>query len=133
MKWPQFSAMLRLKRCRFVGFCSDVPRFLGNAALYVQVSAWEGLPLAVIEAMASGVPVIASAVDSLPEMIDDGVSGFLFQPRNFVELADKICAALADLKRARDMGRVAREAALKRFSAERMSAEYAALFRQVFE
>lgn len=125
------SAKLKLKRCRLIGFCADVPGLLRGAALYVQSSAWEGLPLAVIEALASGVPVIASAVDSLPDIIDDGVTGFLFQPRDCAELADKICGALANLKRAGAIGQTASEAALKRFSAERMVAEYAALFRRM--
>src|SRR5207302_10022473 len=104
---------------------------LRGADLFVQSSACEGLPLAVIEAMAAGIPVLASAVDSLPEIIHDNATGFLFTPRNHAQLADKICAALGDPERLRSMGAAARQVALQRFSAERMAAEYAQLFRRV--
>jgi glycosyltransferase involved in cell wall biosynthesis len=125
------AAELNLKRVSFAGFCSDVPAFLNHADLYVQSSAWEGLPLSVFEAMAAGLPVIASAVDSLPDMIEDGVNGVLFECGNDKELAAKIVDLLDDRARSKSIGHAAREMALKRFSADRMTAEYAALFKQV--
>ena len=122
---------LDLKRIQFIGFCSDVPTLLTDADLYVQSSAWEGMPLTVLEAMASGLPVIASAVDSLPEIIDDGRSGILFQRGNSDALAQYILALLGDPAHAKALGAAAREVALTRFSAERMAADYARVFCEV--
>ena len=125
------AAKLKLQRVAFAGFCSDVPGFLDGADLYVQSSAWEGLPLSVFEAMAAGRPVIASAVDSVPDMIENGRTGILFERGNDAELASRMVDLANDFPRAQALGFAAREMALKRFSADRMAAEYAALFEQV--
>ena len=124
-------AELKLERVSFAGFCSDVPAFLNGADMYVQSSAWEGMPLTVLEAMAAGLPVIASSVDSLPEMIENGRTGILFERGNHTELARRIVELLSDPARAKSIGVAARETALKRFSADRMAADYAHLFQQV--
>lgn len=124
-------AELKLERVSFSGFCSDVPAFLNGADLYVQSSAWEGMPLTVLEAMAAGLPVIASSVDSLPEMIENGRTGILFECGNHAELAGRIIDLLNDPALAKSIGAAARETALKRFSADRMAADFAQLFKQV--
>ncbi len=124
-------AELKLECVRFIGFCADVPAFLNGADVYVQSSAWEGMPLTVLEAMAAGLPVIASAVDSLPAIIENGRTGILFERANHAALAQNIIACLGDPARTRTLGDAARETALKRFSAERMAADYARLFQEV--
>lgn len=127
----QLQKELQLQRVHFAGFCNDVPAFLNSADVYVQSSAWEGMPLTVLEAMAAGLPVIASAVDSLPEIIDNDRSGILFERGNISALAQHILALLNDSARAKALGAAARETALTRFSAERMAADYARVFREV--
>ncbi len=124
-------AELKIKRVSFTGFCNDVPAFLNRADVYVQSSAWEGMPLTVLEAMAAGLPVIASSVDSLPVMIEDGRTGILFERGNHTVLAGRIVELLSDPERAKSIGTAARETALKRFSADRMATDYAHLFQQV--
>lgn len=67
-------------RVIFTGFRSDVPEILGSLDLYVQPSRYEGMPLAVLEAMASALPIVASAVDGTQELIIDGQHGLLTVP-----------------------------------------------------
>lgn len=75
-----------------------------QARLTVVPSLFENFPFTCLEAMSCGCPVIASNVGGLPEMIEDGVSGFLFQPDNKEELAEKIVALLSDPALAESMG-----------------------------
>jgi glycosyltransferase involved in cell wall biosynthesis len=81
---------------------------------YVAIS--ELLGLSLVEAMASGTPVVASRVGGLPEVVRDGETGFLVQPGNVDELRDRIATLLENRKLADRMGRAAREAVLDRFT-----------------
>ncbi len=93
------------------GFQSDVEAWLKRSRLFVMTSASEGLPLAIIEAMLCGLPVVAPAVGDIPDLVVDGRNGFLFEPGN-------LGSCVAALRRAQSlgdtqtMGRVAREHAL---------------------
>ncbi len=91
----------------------------------------ELLGLVLLEAMASGTPVIGSRLGALPEVIQDGITGFLVEPGNVTELRERLAEILCDPERARWMGRNARELVLDRFTwracAERCLAAYAEL------
>jgi len=76
-----------------VGQRRDVPALLAAADVFAQPSLWEGLPLALLEAMAAGVPAVASAVGGVPRVLEDGVTGRLAPPGDAAALA----AALGDL------------------------------------
>ena len=69
------------------GFRTDVERFLPFLDVSVLSSHTEGLPVAVLEAMAARVPVVATAVGGTPEVVDDGVTGWLVPPRDVAALA----------------------------------------------
>ncbi len=62
---------------QFAGFCRDVPAYLAAADIFVHTPVWEGLGVAVIEALAAGLPVVASRVGGIPELITDGETGLL--------------------------------------------------------
>ena len=79
---------------RFVGFQNDVRPWLALAEATVLPSFFEGLPLAAIESLAAGKPVIASAVDGVPEIVIDGVTGLTFAPGDSRGLKEAICAYL---------------------------------------
>ena len=82
-------------------------------------------PLALaIEALVSGIPVVASRVGGLPELVEDGTNGILFTPGDEASLVNALCELLGDLDRARSMGRSSREKVAARFDIGRMTADY---------
>ena len=92
---------------------------LESAAVYAAPSYDEGLPISLLEAMAAGVPVIASAVGGIPEAVVDGVSGFLFAPGDKATLERLLRLLLAERSLAARVGAAARESARLRFAPER--------------
>ena len=93
--------------------------FIRLARFLVVPSKWfEGCPLVVSEAMSHGLPVIASRIGGLPEFVEDGVTGLLFEPGNAVELADKIRTLWEDPGFVRAMGRAGRQKAEREYNEE---------------
>jgi glycosyltransferase involved in cell wall biosynthesis len=99
----------------FAGARPDVPALLGLVDVVVLSSYTECFPMAVLEAMACGVPVVCSAVGGIPEMVEDGVTGRLVPPRDPAALADGLRSLLHDRDRARRFGAAARAAVEARF------------------
>ncbi len=66
--------------CDFVGVTSDVDKYLNKSDVFILPSEDEGLPMAIIEAMRAGLPIVSTPVGGIPEMIEDGYNGFLIQP-----------------------------------------------------
>lgn len=131
---PQRSALGELatrlgveREVEFVGFVDNVAAFLSGTSVFVMPSRWEGFGLALVEALAAGLPCVASRVDSLPEV---GGRFVRWVPPGDVEaLRRAMCAALA-AERAADA--VARQRAwVTRFSAERMTERYLALYNEL--
>ena len=97
-----------------VEFCGDIPdpgRLLAQAAVYVQPSRADVLPLATLEAMASALPVVASRVGGLPDAVQDRVSGLLVLPGDPAALADALACLLADPQRRERYGAAGRSRA----------------------
>jgi len=90
-------------RVLLAGQRRDVAALLAAADLFVLPSLWEGLPLALLEAMAAGTPVVATAVGGTPRVVEDGVTGRLAPPGDAAGLAAAISETLADPKGARRM------------------------------
>ncbi|MDQ7849471.1 MAG: glycosyltransferase family 4 protein [Armatimonadota bacterium] len=118
------------ERVRVLGFREDVTRLLADADVFALPTYWEGMPLAVIEAMMAGLPVIASRVGGIPEAVQDGVTGLLVPPRR----ADLLAQALETLRdpelRSR-MGEEARRVARERFTVSRMTQETLAVYEEL--
>jgi glycosyltransferase involved in cell wall biosynthesis len=107
---------------RFLGPRDDVPELLATASCLVLSSDYEGCPLSVLEAMAAGVPVVATRVGGVPELVDDGRTGLLVEPGRPDLLADALARLLSNPAEAAGLGAAAREEARARFSRERMLA-----------
>jgi glycosyltransferase involved in cell wall biosynthesis len=123
-----------LTRCvTFLGARRDVARLLHLADVLALPShpVVETLPLAVLEAMAAGVPVVASRVGSLPELIVDGHNGTLIEPGDPEGLARAIAAMVDDPVRSRAMAERARQVVATRYSVESMVERYTALFESL--
>jgi glycosyltransferase involved in cell wall biosynthesis len=117
----------------FLGVRHDVARLLHLADVLVLPShpAVETLPLAVLEAMAAGVPVVASRVGSVPEVVLDGSTGVLIEPGDALALADAIGYIIENRERAAEMAARARELVRKRFTVEQMVGKYQELFESL--
>ncbi|MGE0826592.1 MAG: glycosyltransferase family 4 protein [Candidatus Binatia bacterium] len=74
----------------FLGFCPDIVPYLAAADIFVHVPLWEGLGIAVIEALAAGLPVVASRVGGIPELIDGRTTGLLVPPQDAKATADAL-------------------------------------------
>lgn len=107
-------------RVRLLGARDDVPRLLALGELFVLPSLQEGMPNAVLEAMAAGLPVVGTAVGGVPELVVDGETGVLVPPGDATALADALLALLAAPARAAEMGRRGRQRAAQAFSQEAM-------------
>jgi glycosyltransferase involved in cell wall biosynthesis len=116
---------------RFLGNRPDVPRLLAASDLFVLPSLWEGLPMALLEAMASGLPVIATDVAGSRQVVIGGESGRLIPPGDADALASAIRELIADEPARQRLGRAARQRVEAEFSATRQAARHAAAYEQV--
>jgi glycosyltransferase involved in cell wall biosynthesis len=112
-------------------FEGRVEPYLRALDAFVLPSLWEGLPMAVLEAMAMGLPVVASDVNGTREAVEDGVTGYLVPPADPIRLADRLEALAADAPAREAMGRAAREAFEERFRADLMVDRLEAVYRAV--
>lgn len=108
-------------RFRFAGERSDVPQLLPAFDVFAMASRYEGLPCAVVEAMRCGLPVVATAVNSVPDLVVPGESGLLVPPGRPRLLAGAIDDLLADRGRAQRMARRGQAAAGSTYNAESLA------------
>jgi sugar transferase (PEP-CTERM/EpsH1 system associated) len=125
----KLAAALRLdEHVRFLGEVSDVAALLGRASLFVLPSQSEGISLTILEAMASGLPVLATAVGGNPEVVEDGRTGLLVPPRDSVALAHGLLRLAGDRDEAQLLGRAGRRRVEAHFDSRKMIAQYEALY-----
>jgi glycosyltransferase involved in cell wall biosynthesis len=90
----------------------------------------EGMPMTVLEAMAARLPVVASNVGGIPEIVDHGRTGLLVPPRSVDDLAAALLQVAGDPARAREMGRAGRRKLLQAFSLDNALAAYEQCYRE---
>ena len=118
------------QRVHLPGFRSDVPALLAAADLFAFPSLTEGLPNALLEAMASGLPVVAGAVPGCAELIDNLINGLLVAPASPEALARGITRLLDDAVLASRLGRAARAKVLDSYTQAACHRRYTALYEQ---
>jgi len=114
----------------FLGVQSEVAEVLAASDVFALASDWEGTPLAVMEAMAAGLPVVATAVGGVPELVSDSVTGLLAPAGDMRALAKALSRVAGDKEMRVAMAREARVRS-ERFSVDVMVAEYATLFERL--
>jgi glycosyltransferase involved in cell wall biosynthesis len=121
----------RMRGGRYVtmtGARTDVERLLAASDAFVLTSKTEGLPLVLLEAMATALPVVSSAVGGIPDVIEHRATGMLFAAGAVAPLTRQLDWLSTDGPLSRQLGRAARHQAVARYSVERMAAEYEALY-----
>lgn len=116
----------------FLGTRSDVPELLGLMDVLVLCSRMEANPVCILEAMALGLPVVATRVGSIPQSVSDGETGFLAESGDEAALASHVSRLLLNPPRARRMGQAGREKAVAHHSLERMVEGYERLIESVY-
>lgn len=120
-------------RVQAPGFRDDLERMLKCFDLVVHPAEMEGLGVALLQAAAAGVPVVASAVGGIPEIVRDGLNGILVPPREVAALTHAITQLLADPARARALGANGRELARREFSIDAMVEGNLRVYRELLK
>lgn len=125
----QLAADLNLgANVRFLGCRHDVPQLLADAGLFVLSSVTEGLSLTLLEAMAMGLPIVATRVGGNPEVVEDGTTGLLVPPQSPQAMADAMLSLIRNPDRAAQMGLAGRERVEEHFDLRKVVARYENLY-----
>jgi glycosyltransferase involved in cell wall biosynthesis len=119
-------------RIAFLGERPDASRIISLFDIFVLPSLWEGLPFVLVEAAALGKPIVASGVDGVPEIIEDGKTGVLIRPGEPTALAEAVVRLLADRKSAASLGQAARALIPPRFPLHRTIDQHQNLYLRLY-
>lgn len=119
------------ERIIFLGARKNIPEILSGIDIFAFPSLWEGLGLAALEAAAAGKPIVASRVGGIPEIISDGETGILVEPKNVKSLADGLERVLLGKIDAKEMGARAKKMVQEKFGAEKMAEAYDKLYKEL--
>ena len=119
------------KHVFLTGFRPDVLSVHKAFDVFVMSSVTEGLGTSLLDAMACGKPIVATAAGGMPEVVDDGRTGLLVPPRDHQAMADAIVSLLTDERARQALGAAGAARVRERFSAERMVQDTLAIYRKV--
>jgi len=120
-----------IKRCLFVGYQDDVSRFYNAIDVLLLPSVSEGTPVSVIEALAAERPAVATRVGGVPDVVRDGVDGFLVDVGDAGALAERLAELAADPERRARMGAEGRSRVLERYAVGRLVEDVDRLYRSL--
>ena len=126
----QLSGSLGIRACHFAGFRSDVPDILPTLDVFALSSVLEGLPRVLVEAMACARPCVATSIDGVSEVLEDGINGLLTPPHAPDALAAATVSLLKEPDRARSLARAARDRAFDQFDLRRTVNEVDQLYSE---
>ncbi len=118
-------------KVKFLGWVDEMQSALRRWDVLVLPSLEEGFPLAALEAMAAGLPVVASSVGGVPELVVDGETGWLVPPADAQSLASRLRALLRDPEQRRKMGSAGRDRVRKQFSLTMMTQAFSQLYDEL--
>lgn len=131
-EWRQLATRNGIEgRIRWAGYRKDVDALLAGCDLFAHASLGDAFPTVLLEAMGAGLPVVASTVGGIPEIVERGITGLLVPPGNANELATAMTHLLSDRDRSRDMGERARATAAQQFSIEAWIARLTSVYGEV--
>ncbi|MEA3346054.1 MAG: glycosyltransferase [Chloroflexota bacterium] len=116
------------ERVIFTGWWRDLPRLYADLDVMTLTSINEGTPTSLIEAMAARVPVVATEVGGVPDIVADGKTGYLVRPGDAQGMAEAVIELLRNPKRAQEMGQKGQEAAYPKFAAQTLIANVKELY-----
>jgi glycosyltransferase involved in cell wall biosynthesis len=121
------------RRCYFVGYQEDVAGYYRLFDAFVLPSVNEGTPVSAIESLASGTPVVANRVGGVPDVVRDGVDGYLVEPGNADAAAERLAMLAGDDTLRRNLGEAGRARVLGRYSVSRLVDDVDRLYRALLE
>jgi N-acetyl-alpha-D-glucosaminyl L-malate synthase BshA len=131
-KMQKLASKLKIKdRVIFSGPVRRVEKYLSVSDLFVMASENEGMPLSIIEAMSCGVPAVAVNRGGMPEIVEDGKTGYVAEYGNIADIAKKCMKILSDEDRIEKFGKNARKAAEEKFDMRKNVAEYEKYYRRL--
>ncbi len=123
---------LRLKEhVLLTGYRSDVPNLLRCSDVVVLCSETESAPLTLLEGLSCGLPVVATSVGGIPEIVEDGVNGFLVPPKHPEAIAERILELNEDQGLRARLGETARKTVLERYTADRVVGQYEDVYEKL--
>ena len=120
-------------RLIWTGFINEQEMIYADTDLLVLTSDNEGLPVAVIEALASACPVVSTRVGGVPELINEGVTGYITPPGDSDQLADTLIKALDNMDQLREMGRKGQRDVLERYNSRRLVRDIDSLYQELLK
>jgi glycosyltransferase involved in cell wall biosynthesis len=117
----------------FLGNRDDIPELLSLADVFVLPSIWEGLPLALLEAMSAGLPVIATKVEGVENVVEDGENGILLPTKDVGALAEAMIKIRDNPETLRIIGKRNSDLVNDEFTIDRMCEQYEELFQQLYQ
>ena len=118
---------------KLLGARNDVSSLLHASDVFCLISNYEGLPISIIEGMRADLPVLASNVGGVPELVEDGVNGFLINRGDIKQLAEKIICLLKDKKLLMNMGKKSREIYLEKFTSKVMIDKIKSVYNEILQ
>ena len=118
---------------RFLGLRTDIPEVLGAMDVFALSSDFEGNPLSVMEAMASGLPIVSTAVGGIPDSVEDRKEGMLVRPGDVTELASSMTLLLREKESRREFGRAAARRAREQFDVSKMVEAYGEVYDELVQ
>jgi glycosyltransferase involved in cell wall biosynthesis len=132
---PQLRAMVQTSglegRVRFLGLRTDVDQILSESHIFVLTSNWEGLPRSILEAMRAGLPVVASSVGGVPEIVTEDETGYLIARGDVATLSERLAYLIDSPEERARLGRNARMRFEERYRFERMAIETLVVYQAV--